>query len=73
MGNSFEREEATDLIVRRRSLRATALYVLIGCLAAMRAYVRINSLLIQTIGSNELRWLPAGDPVLEVQPQEARP
>jgi len=56
MGNSFEHEETTDLIVRRRSLRATVIHALVRLLALLPAQVGINSLLVQTMSSNDLHW-----------------
>jgi hypothetical protein len=72
MGNSFEREEVTDLIVRRRSLRAIALLGAVRLLAAIRRYVGINSLLVQMVGSNQLVWRSVEQASAAVQPQEAR-
>jgi hypothetical protein len=73
MGNSFEREEVTDLIVRRRSLRSNALLGAVRLLASIRSYVGINSLLVQMVGSNHLDWRSVEQPSPAVQPQEARP
>ena len=50
MGNSFEREEVTDLVVRRRSLRSTAMLGTLRLLATVRPFVGINSLLVQMVG-----------------------
>jgi hypothetical protein len=72
MGNSFEREEVTDLIVRRRSLRSNALLGAMRLLASIRSYVGINSLLVQTAGSNQLKWRCVEHPSGAVQLQEAR-
>jgi hypothetical protein len=73
MGNSFEREEATDLIVRRRSLRAEVLYGVLRLLAWLRPHVGINSLLVQMIGSNSLDWRSVEHATPAIQTQEARP
>jgi hypothetical protein len=72
MGNSFEREEATDLIVRRRSLRAATLHALVRVFAAMGSHIGIHSLLVQTLASKKLQWRSAGQQVPEAQPHEAR-
>ena len=73
MGNSFAREEVTDLTVRRRSLRGAALYGVGRILASLRAYVRINSQLVQTIGSGELVWRSAKERAPGGEPQSVRP
>jgi hypothetical protein len=73
MGNSFEREEVTDLIVRRRSLRSDALLGAVRLLGALRSYVGINSLLVQMVGSGQLDWRSVEQPLRVVQPQTARP
>lgn len=72
MGNSFEREEVTDLVVRRRSLQSTAVLGALRLLAAARSYVGINSLLVQMVGGNRLRWRAAERASLTVRAQEAR-
>ena len=73
MGNSFEREAVSDLIVRRRSLRSNALLGVVRLLAALRPYVGINSLLVQAVGSDPLDWCSVERATRTVQPQEARP
>jgi len=73
MRNSFEREEVTDLVVRQRSLRSTALLGAVRLLASLRSYVGINSLLVQTVGSYQLDWRCAEHSYPAVQPQVARP
>jgi len=73
MGNSFEREEVTDLVVRRRSLQSTAMVGTLRLLAAVRSYVGINSLLVQMVGGNRLRWRAVERVSRVVQAQEARP
>jgi hypothetical protein len=73
MGNSFEREEVTDLIARRRSLGSTALLGVVRLLASIRSHVGINSLLVQTVGSSQLDWRSVEQPSTAAQPQEARP
>jgi len=73
MGNSFEREEVTDLIVRRRSLRSNALLGVVRLLSSIRPYVGIHSLLVQTVGNSQLDWRSVGQPSPAGQPQEARP
>ena len=73
MGNSFERDEVNDLLVRRRSLRSNALLGVVRLLAVVRKYVGINSLLVQMVGSNQLDWRSAEQPSRAVQPQVARP
>jgi hypothetical protein len=72
IGNSFAREEVTDLMVRRRSLRAAALEGGARVLASLRSFVRINSLLVQTIGSNELDWRSVKATAPEGEPQAAQ-
>jgi hypothetical protein len=72
MGNSFAREEVTDLTVRRRSLRGAALYGVGRILASLRAYVRINSQLVQTIGSDELVWRSAKEGAPKAEPLSVR-
>lgn len=72
IGNSFAREEVTDLMVRRRSLRGAALHGVARVLAALRPYVRINSQLVQTIGSDELVWRSAREAVPQGEPQSVR-
>ena len=73
MGNSFERDEVTDLIVRRRSLRANALLGAVRMLASMRSYVGINSLLVQAIGSSQLDWRSVEQRPLAARPQAVWP
>ncbi len=73
MGNSFERERVTDLIVRRRGLQAVALHVVVRALASLRSRVGINSLLVQAIGSNRLKWRSVEPDPQAAQPQVARP
>ncbi|MDQ2839805.1 MAG: hypothetical protein M3Y72_01940 [Acidobacteriota bacterium] len=77
LGNSFEREEVIDLLVRRRSLRAAAMQgAMQGAmrlLAWMRPHVRINSLLVQRMGSRQLQWKSVDQEAPTIQPQEARP
>jgi hypothetical protein len=73
MGNSFEREEVTDLVVRRRSLQSTAMVGTLRLLAAVRSYVGIHSLLVQMVGGNRLRWRAAERVSQVVRAQEARP
>jgi len=73
MRNSFEREEVTDLVVRRRSLRSTTLLGAVRLLASLRSFVEINSLLVQTAGSYQLDWHSAEPLSAAVQPQQARP
>jgi hypothetical protein len=73
MGNSFEREEVTDLIVRRRSLRSNAMLGAVRLLGSIRKYVGINSLLVQAVGSNHLDWRSVERLPPAVQPMEARP
>ena len=73
MGNSFEREEVTDLLVRRRSLRSAALHGAVRLFASMRSQVGINSLLVQMAGNNKLDWRTVEHPSAAVQPQQARP
>lgn len=72
MGNSFEREEVTDIIVRRRSLRGIVLYAMVRALAAMRTQVGINSLLVQLIGGNALQWSSVARKSKALQPHQAR-
>jgi hypothetical protein len=73
MGNSFECEQVTDLIVRRRSLRSAALYAVMRMLAALRPHVGINSLLVQMLGSGQLHWRLVERTSAAARPQEARP
>jgi hypothetical protein len=73
MGNSFEREEVNDLIVRRRSLRSDALYGAMRLLAPIRSQLGINSQLVQAIGNDQLDWRHVDKDVAVVQAQEARP
>jgi hypothetical protein len=73
MGNSFEREAVSDLIVRRRSLRSNALLGVVRLLAALRPYLGINSLLVQAVGSDPLDWCSVERGTRTVQTQEARP
>jgi hypothetical protein len=73
MGNSFECEQVTDLIVRRRSLRSAALYAVMRMLAALRPHVGINSLLVQMLGSGQLHWRLVERTSTAARPQEARP
>jgi hypothetical protein len=42
-------------------------------LASIRPYIGINSLLVQTLGNNQLDWRSVEQVSLAVQPQEARP
>ena len=71
IGNSFMREEVTDLMVRRRSLHGAALHGVGRVLAFLRSYVRINSQLVQAIGSDEFVWRSANDRAPEGEPQSA--
>ena len=73
MRNSFEREEVTDLLVRRRSLRSAALLGAVRLLASLRSFVRINSQLVQTAGSAQLDWRYAENSRPAVRPHVARP
>jgi hypothetical protein len=73
MGNSFEREDVTDLLVRRSSLGSAALHGALRLLASMRSHVGINSLLVQMVGSGQLDWRSVEQASLAVQPREARP
>jgi hypothetical protein len=73
MGNSFEREEVTDLLVRRRTLQSNALLGVARLLASIRKSVGINSLLVQMVGSAQLRWGSVQQPSRAVQPQQVRP
>ena len=73
MGNSFEREKVTDLLVRRRSLRSNALLGTVRLLASIRKLAGINSLLIQVVGTHQLNWRSAQQPSRAVQPQQVRP
>ncbi len=72
MGNSFEREEVTDLIVRRRSLRSAAMLGAARLLASVRPHFKINSLLVQRVGSKQLDWRSVERAPLSAQPREAR-
>lgn len=72
MGNSFEQEEVTDLIVRRRSLRSNILYGVLRLLAWSRPHVGINSLLVQMIGSDALHWRSVKHATRAIQTQQAR-
>jgi hypothetical protein len=72
LGNSFVREEVTDLMVRRRSLHGAALQGVGRVLALLRPYVRINSQLVQTIGSDELTWRSAKETAPAGEPQSVR-
>jgi hypothetical protein len=60
MGNSFIPEEATDLIVRRGTLRASVLYRTARLLESLRPRVRVNSQLVQSVGDRSLKWNRAG-------------
>ena len=71
IGNSFVREEVTDLMVRRRSLRGAALHGVGRVLAFLRSYVTINSQLVQAIGSDEFVWRSANERAPEGEPQSA--
>jgi len=71
IGNSFRREEVTDLMVRRRSLHGAALHGVGRVLALLRSYVRTNSQLVQTIGSDDLVWHSAKETAPEGEPQGA--
>jgi hypothetical protein len=73
MGNSFEREQVTDLMVRRRSLRSAALHAVVRALGSMRSRVGINSLIVQAVGSNQLNWRSVEQETSEVEGHEARP
>jgi hypothetical protein len=72
LGNSFEREQVTDLMVRRRSLRSAALHAMVRVLASMRSHVGINSQLVQTVGSNQLNWRSVEQGSPSAQPKEVR-
>jgi hypothetical protein len=72
MGNSFEREEVADLLMRRRSLRSNTLFGAVRLLATLRPYVGINSLLVQMVGSKDLDWRSVQDASTPVQTQEAQ-
>lgn len=72
MGNSFEREQVSDLIVRRRSLRSAALHVVVRVLAAMRSHIGINSLIVQVVGSNQLNWRSVGQDPPSAHSKEVR-
>jgi hypothetical protein len=71
IGHSFEREEVTDLIVRRGSVRAAAMQGVARLLGSLGSLVRINSLLVQAIGSDQLDWRSVEETVPEPQPQSA--
>ena len=73
MRNSFEREEVTDLVVRRRSLRSTVFLGAVRLLGSLRSFVEINSQLVQAVGSYELDWRCAEPSSPANQPQKARP
>lgn len=73
MGNSFEREEVTDLIVRRPSLRSKAVYSALRLLAWLRPHIGINSLLVQMVGSDALDWRCVEHVTPAIQTQQARP
>jgi hypothetical protein len=73
MGNSFEREEVIDLMVRRLSWRAAAMHGAMRLLAWIQPHVRINSLLVQRMGSGQLQWRAVDEQTPAMQPQEARP
>jgi hypothetical protein len=72
LGNSFARGEVTDLIVRRSSVRAAALQGVARVLGSLGSVVRINSLLVQAIGSDQLEWRSVEETLPEPQPQSAR-
>jgi hypothetical protein len=72
MGNSFEREQVTDLILRRRSLRSAALHAVVRALAAMRSHVGINSLIVQAVGTNPLHWRSVEQHPPSAHPEEVR-
>jgi hypothetical protein len=69
MQNSFLREEVTDLIVKRRSLRAAALQAVARMATSSRFGARINSVLVQAIGSNDMDWYSADGKVRKPEPQ----
>jgi hypothetical protein len=74
LGHSFAREQVTDLMVRRRSLRGGALYGVGRVLAWLRSWVRINSQLVQTIGRDQLVWRSVKEAAAaaEGEPQSAQ-
>jgi hypothetical protein len=69
MRNSFLREEVTDLIVKRRSLRSAALQTVARMVTSSRFGARINSVLVQAIGSNDMDWYSADGKVREPEPR----
>lgn len=72
LGNSFASEAVTDLVVRRRTLRAVSMHAQVRLLSMFRPLIRINSQMVQILGDHKLEWHRARSPVRETEPQRAR-
>jgi hypothetical protein len=72
MSNSFLREEVTDLMVKRRSLRSAAVQAVARMVASSRLGMGINSALMQTIGSRDIDWRSADGNAQEPEPQASK-
>lgn len=73
MGNSFQPEEVTDLLVRRRSIGALALIGVVRLFGALRYVTRVNSLLVQAVIDEGVAWRATKTRAPQPQPQMAEP
>jgi hypothetical protein len=71
MSNSFIREEATDLIVQRRSLRASFLQIAARLVTSPQFGMRIHSVLAQAIGGKDVDWYSMSGRSREQEPQRS--
>jgi hypothetical protein len=69
MHNSFVREEATDLIVKRRSLRSVVLQIAARIITSPPFRMRINSVLVNAMGDKDVDWYWRKGMAPEPEPQ----
>jgi hypothetical protein len=67
--NSFIRDEVTDLIVKRRSLRSAVLQTAARIATSPRLGMRINSVLVNAIGSKDVDWYSTNETAREPEPR----